>query len=147
MRTRLTDDTIQVDWDHVAQLSGYSNANCAKVRFGKQVDYTVAFSYSASRGLTDSHLGQIKKAIGFTAPAGSASTTPVKSRGKKEVGTGTNKTPSKIKKATTPRKPKTKGEVLEEENDVKKHDDSDGGKLIQGLTIAITNAPFITNTD
>jgi len=73
--------------------------------------------------------GQIKKAIGYTASAGSASTTPVKPRGKKEVGTGMNKTPSKIKKTTTPRKVKTKAEDSEDFGGVEKHEALDSGRL------------------
>jgi len=85
--------------------------------------------------LIRSHIGQIKKAIGYTAQAGSgsAATTPVKSRGKKEIGSGTNKTPSKVSKHTTPRKTKAKAEVSEGELQVKKQDDTDGGKLVQNL--------------
>ncbi|PVH80953.1 hypothetical protein DL98DRAFT_531708 [Cadophora sp. DSE1049] len=85
----------EVDWDLVASRAGYSNANCAKVRFG-----------------------QIKKAIGYKEDGSSIPTTnPVKGRAKKDttVGSGTNTTPTKVTKPRAPRKSKaTKAKVKAE---------------------------------
>ncbi|KAL2066664.1 hypothetical protein VTL71DRAFT_2736 [Oculimacula yallundae] len=93
----------EVDWDLVASRAGYASASCAKVRFG-----------------------QIKKAIGYTENGvlGAATTTPIKGRAKKEtnVGSGTNKTPTKVTKVRAPRKSKSakvKAEVDTEEDDKK----------------------------
>ena len=78
----------QVDWEQVAQKAGYSNGACASTRFR-----------------------QVKKRLGLTddssTSASSAtpkSTTPKKPRSKKEVGSGTNKTPSKVTKKRSPKK-------------------------------------------
>ncbi|KAI9053822.1 hypothetical protein LZ554_002770 [Drepanopeziza brunnea f. sp. 'monogermtubi'] len=78
----------EVNWDLVAERAGYSNASCAKVRFG-----------------------QIKKAIGYKNDGTHPITTPVKDRaaGKKvknEIGSGTNVNPGKVTKKRSPKKPK-----------------------------------------
>ncbi|KAH7413394.1 hypothetical protein BKA64DRAFT_741083 [Cadophora sp. MPI-SDFR-AT-0126] len=77
----------EVNWDLVATRAGYSNANCAKVRFG-----------------------QIKKAIGYKEDGSHVpATTPTKGRAKKDttVGSGTNTSPTKVTKPRAPRKPRT----------------------------------------
>ncbi|KAH9217311.1 hypothetical protein DL95DRAFT_522229 [Leptodontidium sp. 2 PMI_412] len=75
----------EVDWDLVASRAGYSNAACAKTRFG-----------------------QIKKQIGYKEDGSHATPSPIKGRGKKDatVGSGTNTTPTKVSKTRAPRKPK-----------------------------------------
>jgi hypothetical protein len=82
-RTSLNTSIEQVDWNQVAEKSGYSNGATASVRYG-----------------------QIKKRLGLindgSAPA--AKSTPAKARTKKEVGSGTNTTPSKVTKKRTPKK-------------------------------------------
>lgn len=65
----------QVNWELVAQRAGYSNANCAKTRFG-----------------------QIKRQIGWKDNGSVAASTLIKGRAKKEVGSGTNISPSKVVK-------------------------------------------------
>lgn len=74
----------QVDWEKVAAATGLKNGNTAYTRFG-----------------------QIKKRLGWNQEGGSgnagtgtttAPTTP------KKTGSGTNKTPSRVTKTTTPKK-------------------------------------------
>ncbi|KAG4428129.1 hypothetical protein IFR05_016386 [Cadophora sp. M221] len=82
-----------VDWDLVASRAGYSNAVCAKTRFG-----------------------QIKKQIGYKDDGSHATSSPIKGRGKKDatVGSGTNTTPTKVTKTRAPRKPKAAAKVKPE---------------------------------
>lgn len=87
-RSFKTDVLFQIDWEQVAQKAGYSNAACASTRF-RQVKKRL--------GLTDDG----SAAASSTTPK---SNTPKKPRGKKDVGTGTNKTPSKIIKKRSPKK-------------------------------------------
>lgn len=91
----------------VATRAGYSNANCAKVRFG-----------------------QIKKAIGYKEDGSHPpTTTPTKGCAKKDTttGSGTNTTPSKVTKPRAPRKPKApKAKVMAEveiEAEVEQYDE------------------------
>ncbi|KAG0647932.1 hypothetical protein D0Z07_6047 [Hyphodiscus hymeniophilus] len=97
-----------IDWNEVAHKGGYTNANTAAVRFG-----------------------QIKRRLGLNQATASASTSttpikkPPKARAKKEVGSGTNKTPSKIVKKTPPKKasktvdPGTIKSLTDDEDDFK----------------------------
>lgn len=76
----LTSPLEKVDWEVVAKKSGYSNGSCAKTRFG-----------------------QIKKRLGITDDGSStgpsaSGTTPIKPRAKSTIGSGTNKSASKVGK-------------------------------------------------
>ncbi|KAH7370835.1 hypothetical protein BKA65DRAFT_590094 [Rhexocercosporidium sp. MPI-PUGE-AT-0058] len=75
----------EVDWNLVATRAGYSNAVCAKTRFG-----------------------QIKKQIGYKEDGSHATPSPIKGRAKNDVtiGSGTNTTSTKVTKTRAPRKPK-----------------------------------------
>ncbi|KAL3421283.1 hypothetical protein PVAG01_07728 [Phlyctema vagabunda] len=88
-----------VDWNVVAQKNGYSNANCAKVRFG-----------------------QIKRRLGYnedSTGSGNVPATPKKngSGGRKaqpkKSGSGTNGTAAKVKKSPT--KPRSNDKVSKAE--------------------------------
>ncbi|KAK0122381.1 hypothetical protein ONS95_010621 [Cadophora gregata] len=116
----------EVDWNMVATRAGYSNANCAKVRFG-----------------------QIKKAIGYKEDGSHPpTTTPTKGRGKKDtnVGSGTNTTPTKVTKPRAPRKPKvTKAKVKAEpgtqaevEEEDEKFVDAEAGEVAEEEADAYT---------
>lgn len=90
-------------------------------------------------------LGQIKKAIGYTNQVGSHST-PAKSHVKKELGSGTNKSPSKIKKHTTLRKTKAviKSEAPKDDGNVGNNGVYDEGEFDQ---IMPNSSPAISVRD
>lgn len=117
-------DLIQVDWALVATRAGYNSANTAKTRYGEWPHLPLYIT------LTCLYPGQIKKAIGYTpeglAAAAADPATPIKSRVKKEstIGSGTNKNPSKVKKAAgADRKPKVKVELHQDHDGVEDEDD------------------------
>lgn len=107
----------KVDWNQVAEKAGYANGNSASVRYG-----------------------QIKKRLGLT--EGSSSTSSRKASVKKEVGSGTNKNPSKVTKKRTPKKTSKAAEAeffgnLAEEDDeilkAKKEEDMDDAEVFEDL--------------
>lgn len=89
----------QVDWDLVAERTGYNSGTTAKVRYGQ-----------IKRAIGIKEYGTIERAPAAAKPRakkvdenGNPIVTPRKPRAKKEkeVGSGTNKTPSKVTKAHT----------------------------------------------
>ncbi|KAH6669881.1 hypothetical protein B0J14DRAFT_565654 [Halenospora varia] len=86
---------LEVDWEAVAGEVGYSNGTTAKVRFG-----------------------QIKRKLGYKGDeANGKQGTKLKKKADSEVGSSTNKTPSKVTKAPAKRAPKKSKAALAAEAD------------------------------
>ena len=100
-------DFYKVDWNEVARKGGYANGSTASVRYG-----------------------QIKRRLGLSEGA-----TPIKSRAKKEVGSGTNTTPSKVIKKRTPKKTSKATDAdlfkMADEDDEDFKNDSKGGIKVE----------------
>ena len=81
---------IQVDWDVIAQKSGYNNGNTAKTRFNQ---IKKKYFSPANHGVPGSH-----------SPNAPAKPRAKKENAEKAVGSGTNTGASKVTKARTPKK-------------------------------------------
>jgi hypothetical protein len=107
---------LQVDWDVVAQKSGFSNGKTAATRFSQ-----IKKKWGAMSSDVDT--------TASTAPVAKTPKTPKTKtpKYKTKVGSGTNSTPSKVSKGSpTPKKRGRKSKVVkEEEPEENGHDDPD----------------------